>query len=185
MTKTKKGKAAGVPLSSVTNNLEAKYSTIESLCNVIREHSLRLKEEDTTNLTTIYNNLCLSLLSEIQYFIQYRKETTLPYTKILIDKIATNHDCLECKGNCKEEDTVLVSKLEDSQYKIHDLLARLQKLALPLYTDEEYPAVYKEVRKDMVQLTILINEIFYTEESSLIPMILDAQKNLHATSNRK
>ena len=169
-------------LGNVAKHLDADYyNAIEALCLKLREQCLRVKEEDTQNITSVYNSLCINLLSELQHFIKTRREKTIPYINGLTAKVAISHNCLNCGKNCKEDHQTQIAAIEDAHYKIKELLNRLQKVATPLYSIDTYPETYKQVRKDMVLLNQMIYELFYLEESALIPKILEAQKNINAT----
>ena len=170
-------------LNNIIELLESKYiNNIAQLSAIVRNNCIRLKEEDTKNLTTIYNSFCINLISELQFFLQQRTTIVIPYIRQLSDKLNISHNCMECNGNCNHENETFVSEIENIQYKIRDLLNRLQKITPPLYSVDELPTLYKNVREEMIKLNSLIFDLFYFEESTLIPKIIESQKLIHATN---
>jgi hypothetical protein len=148
------------------------YDVADEKCSRLREFSFKLKDEDTLNLTAVYNNLCSTFIGEIQHFIIQRREITIP---LLYKKAESNsglHDCRNCQGDCKLQYTKHVLEIEESHYKLNDLFARLQKVALPLYSADPYPRIYREVRRAMLDIETLIIELLYLEEVFLVPKLM-------------
>jgi len=170
-------------LTELVRQFETKfYDKAEGIVMQAREACLTMADEDKQNLVTVYGNLCLNLLSEIQHLINVRREQTIPYIKELVGKVAQNHDCLNCDSSCKGVGQSLIREIETAHYKIRDIFCRLLKLAPLVYSEDVLPPAYILVRKEMAALNILIFELFYLEETSLIPSILEAKRKINAHS---
>ena len=183
MSKTKAATNPGTIARQIIEQAENNYySPIDKLVAKAREFCLKLKEQDEEQMASVYTALCLSLLSEIQHLTETRRSVTVPFVAGIEDKYNTGHNCLTCGQDCGAKYDDHIAKIEGSHYKISDLEARLTKVAPPLYGEDGLPAVYKLVRKEMVKLITLIYELFYFEESSLIPVILEGKKITHATN---
>lgn len=156
------------------------YTTVDSLCkNAVRIVS-ELEQEEVHPSTVLYMSLSTKLLDQVDDFINLRVGVIVPYVQELHTKQNEGHDCSSCAGGCHIRHTSQLAGLKESHKKIKEILYRLQMVALPLYTDIDYPDNYKSLRNEMMQIDTALTELFYLEESSLIPKIMEAQKFIHA-----
>ena len=157
------------------------YADADARCQRAMELALKLKDEDAYRVTSVYTSLCLNLVSELQYLILTRLEKVQPYVDSLSRKVADGHDCMNCSGNCAMHHTTVVREIADSHYHTTEVFNRLNKIAIPLYSDETALDSYKMLRREMEDLYLLMHRLFFREESELIPHILDKQKKIHAS----
>jgi hypothetical protein len=158
------------------------YHTIEKLCAVAKKQAIRLSELEVRQATSQYISLCTKLIEEIESYINYRKQELIPYVQELSGKEENGHDCTSCTGNCKMPHSFALSQLKESHTHIKDTLQRLQMAVLPLYSETIYPDAYRVLRNHMALIENNLTELFFFEESFLIPKITEAQKNIHAGS---
>jgi hypothetical protein len=115
-------------------------------------------------------------------YIKARKEKYIPYIAELFQKAETKHDCANCSGNCKVGHSMQLVELRSSNGSIKDILYRLQIVALPLYSETIYPDAYRVLRNQMALLENNISELFFLEETYLIPKVIEAQKMINVSS---
>lgn len=158
------------------------YSVIKAMATTALDLIVQLEKETIQQSTVLYVSLCKKLLEQVNDLIVLRTDILLPYALELYDKESQGHDCSSCEGGCSFKHSSQLIGLKESHHKIKEILYRLQMVALPLYTDSDYPSIYKVLRNEMMLIDTALTELFYLEESSLIPKIMEAQKNIHAYS---
>ena len=156
------------------------YTLLEELCK--KATSLSLKHPTDYESTEIYTNLCMGIIQQIKQIVEERKAVIVPYMNELSEKSSSGHDCQNCSGGCKVNHSFHLKQLEDSHYNIREMLHRLQKLALPLYSEEQYSNAYKLLRNEMLLIDTTISEMFFIEESLLIPKMFDAKNIINASA---
>lgn len=156
------------------------YSVLKGMCTNISNLSNQLLNNEAHPSTSLYISLAAKLTEQIDELILLRQEMILPYIKDLSVKKDEGHDCRNCSGGCHVEHNAHLFSLKDSHKRIKEVLFRLQTVALPLYSDMDYPADYKTLRNEMMIMDTVLTELFYLEEANLIPRVLEAQKAIHA-----
>ncbi len=141
---------------------------------------MTVREEDTHNNLSVFISLLTSCTSQVQHMCEERRTHTIPYILDICEKSSAGHNCLNCADDCEKDHINQVGRIEADHYNIRDTFARVQKIAPPIYGDELLPPAYKQVRKELIKLNSFIFELFYLEESSLIPLILEAQRKINA-----
>lgn len=154
------------------------YSVLEALC--LNASALTNEVVENYPSTSLYISLASKLIAQIDEMVAIRKETIFPYVADLSIKVAENHDCRNCSGSCHVGHSANLLSLKDSHKKIKEILFRLHSVALPLYTNTDYPATYKVLRNEVTVIDTLLTELFYIEEANLIPQVLQAQKTINA-----
>lgn len=139
-----------------------------------------LQEDDHHPSTALYTSLAAKLLEQVNDLIKLRQSILLPYIDDLSQKKSEGHDCRNCSGDCHVAHNTYLFTLKDSHKRIKEILFRLHSVALPLYTDVEYPRSYKILRNEMTLIDTMLTELFYLEEANLIPKVLEAQRTIHA-----
>jgi hypothetical protein len=183
MTKTKNQFAPEEQARRVLQNLEKNfYGPLEKSCQRLMEFGIALKEEDTANNLSVYSSLFLSFVNELTHMCHERRTTLMPYLLDIAGKAAAGHNCLNCADDCESDHDTQVGRIENDQYAIRDMFARLQKVSLPIYSEEALPESYSLLRKELVRTNNLIFELFYYEEATLIPLILETQKKINAVN---
>lgn len=159
------------------------YDIIEIMCYSTTGLADKLNEEGIHPSTSLYTSMAIKLIEQVRHFVISRKQVFLPYLAELDMKQKEKHNCSNCSGKCNVGHNMHLADLKESPKKIKEILFRLQTVALPLYSEIEYTATYKMLRNEMMLLDTMLTELFYLEESHLIPRVLDAQKNIHAYAN--
>lgn len=168
-------------LKSLVNKLNVDYySVLAGMCNTATTLVEGLEQQEPNQSTVLYMSLSKKLLEQVKDLITLRTEMLLPYAVELHAKEVEGHDCSTCEGGCSFKHSTQLIGLKESHQKIKEILYRLQMVALPLYTEMEYPTEYKVLRNEMMLIDTALTELFYIEEASLIPKIMEAQKNIHA-----
>ena len=156
------------------------YDALKVQCVNIAGLSRGLQQDGAHPSTSLYVSLATKLMEQIEKLIVLRQDVILPYIKDLSVKKGEGHDCRNCSGGCHVEHNGYLFSLKDSHKRIKEILFRLQSVALPLYSDMDYPSSYKTLRNEMMIMDTVLTELFYLEEANLIPRVLEAQKAIHA-----
>lgn len=156
------------------------YNEVDNRCRAASELVSIIESGRPHPSTVLYVSLCTRLLDQVMNLVNVRMGILLPYIKDLDIKQIEGHDCANCSNGCAIKHTSQLTGLKESHGKIKEILYRLQMVALPLYSGTKYPDAYKDLRNEMMLIDLALTELFYLEESSLIPKIMEAQKNIHA-----
>lgn len=176
--------AAEHSIESLLQHLEtAYYARIEALCGRAALQLAELRCADNPKTESLYNSLTQKLLGRIEHYLRLRRFGLTPYVRELLQKENTGHDCRSCTDICTGRHSAQIDSLRDSQNQIKEIFFRLHSVATPMYgTEMVQAAVYRALRAEMTQIDTALTELFYLEESSLIPKLLQAQKAIHAHS---
>ncbi len=156
------------------------YNTIQALCVNATTLADRLAQDNPHPSTTLYGSLAAKSAHRINNLVLARKKELLPYVLELHTKKTEGHNCSNCSGICHVGHAERLIELRESHKTIKELLNRLQTEALPLFADVTYPSSYKILRNEMSVMDNLLNEVFYIEETHLIPKVFEAQKAINA-----
>lgn len=170
-------------LQSLLSYLEKEYYTrLETLCERADLHIAELHNGDVHQTASLYTSLSKKLIGQIAQYIRLRRFGFLPYIHELMDKEDSGHDCRACSSSCTIRHTAHISGIKEAHTKIKETLYRLQSVATPIYHESLHDLTYRLLRAEMMQLDTALTELFYLEESSLIPKVMEAQKAIHAHS---
>ena len=171
-------------LQSLLQYLETDYYTrLDGLCGRAALHLAELEGDAGPQTESLYLSLSKKLLGQIEQYLRLRRFGLVPYIRELLDKEGTGHDCRACTKICTGRHSAQVDGLRDSQQKLKEICFRLQSVAAPAYgTQRVEPGVYRTLRAEMMQIETALTELFYLEEFSLLPKMLQAQKAIHAHS---
>ncbi len=171
-------------LESLLQYLETDYyARLDGLCSRAGLHLAELQGEAGPQSETLYLSLSTKLLGQMEQYLRLRRFGLMPYVRELLDKKNTGHDCRACTKICTGRHSGQVDGLRESQTKIKEILFRLQTVAVPPYGTETLQAtLYRTLRAEMMQIDTALTELFYLEEFSLIPKMLQAQSDIHAHS---
>lgn len=158
------------------------YTSVDNLCRNAYNILSRLEQKEEHTSTILYISMSKKFLEQLREFTILRKEIMVPYIGELNKKALEKHDCNTCSGKCTMQHTTQVAGLKESHQKIKEILYRLQMVALPLYSDIQYPAEYKKLRNEIMIIDTSLTELFYLEEACLIPKMIEAQRSIHAYS---
>lgn len=170
-------------LPFVERLLDDYYDNIERLCEVARKQADKVALLEKDRSASQYTSLCNDLIQEAQQHIKSRKEKYIPYIHQLSEKVSTNHDCAHCTGGCKMNHVSQPVELKASNDTMRKMVNRLQMVSLPLYAETIYPDEYRILRNQMALLETHLTELFFLENTYLIPKILEAQKNINVVGN--
>lgn len=155
------------------------YEIIRGLVRKAEEKLAALKNMDLTQITASYTEACEKLLHKISEYLNERRDILKPYLEELQKKQATGHDCSFCSGSCDIGHKSHILMLKESHYQITQLLYKLQSVALPLYANTILPPVYRDMRYEMLLIDMILRQLFFTEEASLMPQIIKSQKKIN------
>lgn len=172
---------ADTELKELTIELKEKYyDVLKELCNEASSFARSAQVDDEQVSTALYASMSAKLIEQVGALISLRNDIIIPYVDDLLQKEKENHDCKNCAGNCHVEHNAHMFNIKDSHKKIKEILYRLQMVALPLYSESEYPISYKILRNEMMQIDTALTQLFYLEEAFLVPKIMEAKKRIHA-----
>lgn len=170
-------------LESLLSYLEtAYYNRIEVLCEKVELNIAELNTGEESQAAALYISLSKKLLGQVKQYIRLRRFALLPYIHELLDKEDSGHDCRSCSTSCSIRHTAQISGIKEAHNKIKESLYRLQSVAVPIYQKPVQADAYFAMRNEMMLMDTTLTELFYLEESSLIPKVIEAQKNIHAHS---
>ncbi len=155
------------------------YQTTDSLCLKSFAMVNELKQIEFNQANSNYILLYDKLVHEIANFIQTRKQYFMPYLRELYAKDATNHNCATCSGRCSMQHTSKLIELKESINWVHNVLDKLQMMSLPLYSETKYTETYKALRSEMAALENSLSELFFIEETYLVPRVSAAQTKMN------
>jgi gas vesicle protein len=158
------------------------YDAIEKACEAAEQQAHKLSNLEIQQNTSNYTSTCQKIIGEIKTHIAERKQKFIPYIQTLTEKVATNHNCSACTGNCKLNHDMQLFELKGSHMAVRSLLNRLQMVSLPLYSETIYPDSYRILRNHMALIENHIAELLLLEEKYLIPKVAAAQKQINAGS---
>jgi hypothetical protein len=163
--------------------LEAEYYTkLESLCERAEYHLADLSKDDEPGGESLYNSLSKKLIGQVGQYVRLRRFGLAPYIQELVRKEDIGHDCRSCSDSCVTRHRAQITGIKEGHNRIKEALYRLQSIAPPMYSAPQQDNVYRSLRADLMQLDTALTELFYLEESSLIPKVMEAQKAIHAHS---
>lgn len=171
-------------LQSLLQYLETDYYTrLDGLCSRVDLYLAELQGEAGAQSETIFYSLSKKLLGQIEQYLRLRRFGLVPYIRELLEKEQTSHDCRACSPSCDSRRASQLAGLSESQKKLKEICFRLQSVAKPIYgTEMVQTPVYRALRAEIMQIETALTELFYLEESSLIPKVLHAQNAIHAHS---
>ncbi|RYZ55277.1 MAG: hypothetical protein EOP49_03150 [Sphingobacteriales bacterium] len=170
-------------LTELTQRLEKEYyNEIDAVCKHAARHAAELEETESHPSSILYITLCVKLIDEIRFHIRLRKDLTIPYLYTLAQKATGSHDCRTCSGVCKVQHTLQMQNLREAHHRISELLERIQQLTKPLYLENDSPLNYKILRNEVMIIDNALTDLFYIEESVLIPKVAELQNAIHVTS---
>lgn len=163
------------------------FQTIEEHCQKAGEYALQLKitgytsNKNHATSPDIYISMCLGVIEDIKQCIKFRKENIIPYVLELAGKVTAGHDCSNCSTGCAVKHASKIPEIESYHGRTKDMFGRLERLSIPVYgANNSYAEIYKLLRNEMIIIQTAVIELFFIEESALIPKIQEEQKNIHA-----
>lgn len=156
------------------------YDSVEVMCANAGSQAGLLKDEEEHPSTALYADQCNRIIDDVKEMMRMRKSVLLPYIADLKVKKDEGHDCRNCSGKCHVEHNAYLVNLRLANTEVKEVLNKLHEEALPLYDGVVYPRAYAVLRNEMSVLDTALTELFYLEESSLIPKVLEAQRSIHA-----
>jgi hypothetical protein len=168
-------------LQQLLTTLNDKYVQLEKLLNSIAYSLPEVQYFDEHGAIRLYTSLCNNLSAQLAQYMRLRRLVLLPYLNDLLDKEEDGHDCRSCGNNCKVQHSSHVVSITDAHSELRELMEHLRPVTLQLAAGafEDSPH-YRSLREDMARLEELLNEVLFIEESALIPMMLDLQRNIGA-----
>lgn len=156
------------------------YASTGTLCSSAKQQAEKVSILETETPAADYALLCFDIMNDIGRYIESRKERFIPYVHELVEKTSANHNCASCTGNCKLNHDMQLIELNASNTAAKKMLHRLQLAGLPLYSQTMYPDEYRILRNRMALIEMNMTELFFLENTYLIPKIITAQKTINA-----
>lgn len=161
--------------------LDNKYSQLESLLDKIAYVLPEVQYLDADGSLRLYTSLCNNLSAQLGQYMRLRRLVLLPYLKDLLDKEEDGHDCRACGNNCAVQHAAQLTNIREAHCELRELLEHLQPVAVGLSAGEyEQSPYYRSLRADMLQKEETLNEVLFIEESALLPMMIELQRNIGA-----
>lgn len=159
---------------------EGYYQALDIICTNARNCAAQLGVEPGHPSLSLYSGIYTALLDDVQRLLLFRKQVVIPYVQELLAKVEDGHNCKNCSGNCHVGHSAQLLGLLDSHNEIKSVLSGLHMATMPVDNDMDYPEGYRVLRNEIVVINTMLTELFYIEESSLIPKIMEAQKAINA-----
>lgn len=156
------------------------YEVIQALCVNATALGDSLAHDSRHPSTALYSGMAKKLAHKINSLVLRRKKELLPYVLELHTKKTEGHNCSNCSGICHVGHAERLIDLRESHKTIKELLNQLEVEAMPYYADITYPSSYKILRNEMSVMDNMLAEVFYIEETHLIPKVFEAQKAINA-----
>lgn len=158
------------------------YAAAQDLSAKARKQIEKINRLESSEAPLQYVMLCERVLNETDQYINNRQSVYIPYVLKLSDKVAEDHNCANCSGNCKIEHDSHVLELNATNDLIRQVLSKLKMASLPLYSETTFPDEFRVLRAHMTLLENHITELVFLENTYLIPKIREAQKSINALS---
>jgi len=168
-------------LKTFTDKLQGGYyETIAGLCARSKKQCRKILDLERSGSQLWYVRQCEQVVDGIDQYISNRKGVYMPYIDSLAEKVKDNHNCSTCSGACQVNHEVYILELRATNDEVKKLLSKLNVMTLPLYSDTVFPDEYRLLRASMTLLENNLTELFYLENTYLIPKIVEAQKQINA-----
>lgn len=169
-------------LEQLISKLGKSHTSVDHLCNWATANLSLLEGEADYGQELLYIQPVHKLVNEASQYLRFSRILLLPYLDELVKKQSENHDCRQCAGSCSVRHTVQIQNIQEAHRKMKQARLELNHAVWPSYADAGPDAAYLPLREIVLQLETVIGELNQLEESELIPLILEAQKNIHAHS---
>lgn len=168
-------------LQQLLTTLRDKYSRLEMLLARLDIILPEVQYQDKEGSLRLYTSLCTNLSAQLGQYMRLRRLVLLPYLKDLQDKEEDGHDCRACGGGCRVQHTSHNQTIREAHAELRELLEHLQPVGLSLHARQHhFPDVFRSLREDMIQLEQTLNEVLFIEDSALLPMMEELQRNIGA-----
>jgi hypothetical protein len=168
-------------LQQLLTTLEGKNLQLEALREHVNYELPEVQYQDKDGGLRLYTSLCTNLSSQLCQYMRLRRLILLPYLKDLLDKEEDGHDCKACGGGCQVQHASHTASIREAHAALRELLEHIQPMALSLSVSKlTRPDVYHSLRADMLQMEQCMNEVLFIEETALIPMMEELQRNIGA-----
>lgn len=166
-------------LTHLLNYLQSEYyNRIESLC----EESARPLSV-LQNLSLPYAGFGQKLIHQIELYMRLRRIGLVPYIHELLEKEDSGHDCRNCSSHsCDMQHGAQIEGITEAHSKIKEALQNLRSAETPAMETSGENEAFKTLQSNFSQLEATLTELFYLEDSTFIPLIIQAQKAIHAGS---
>ena len=158
------------------------YAATDEVCANARKQTDKIRRLKPADSPLQYVLHCERVLSETETYIRNRQAVYIPYVYKLSEKVADDHNCSMCSGNCKLEHDSHVLELNATNDMMRKVLNNLKMSSLPLYSETLYPDEFRVLRTHMTLLENHLTELVFLENNYLIPKIREAQKSINAVS---
>ncbi len=154
------------------------YSLLSTLCDSALVYHETLNAEDAHASAKLYLNPGAEFLKHLQDFVNMRTGVVVPYIYELHAKENEGHNCSSCEGQCSFKHAAKLIAIRESQEQIKEKLLKVKQASVHL--DNLFPETYTDLREAITRIESMLSELFYIEESSLVPKIQEAQTNINA-----
>jgi hypothetical protein len=161
-------------LRSLAVKLEHQY--YEVIESINKRLSGFLSNADATE--GAYFDVCRDLVAKMDFLVNSRKASLLPYLEQLHGKERDGHNCSTCSGGCKVQHGVYIGNISSSHTQVKDVLKELREVKKAGVSNGGKYA--DKVMLYEASLINMIRDLIEEEQKELIPAITQAQKNINA-----
>ena len=170
-------------LPQLLDHLEEKfYRNIETWSKSAARRIKDLDDDNSPQWVLHYIVDTQKLLLEISGFLRLRRSTLAPYVQELVEKKTDGHDCRNCSTSCTIRHASHAYEVKSAQLKVREALSQLQSILVPAKKETLNMTCFIALRREIGTLEILLAELFYLEEFTLLPRLIEVQTNIHAHS---
>jgi len=176
-------KNPGIPeeLHSLLNYLDGEYfERLQKHSEKVMAYITQLHGGDVHQTTSLYTNYSKKLVEEIAQYIRMCRVILGPYLLELLEKEDSGHDCRACSSSCTIRHTAQIDALQKAHSKIKETLNLIKSVVHPAEHVSMNAESFGNLSKEIKQLDVCLRELFYLEETELIPKVLEVQKAIHA-----
>ena len=166
-------------LAAIAEELEKHYyMDVKFICSNALIYIAQVMEMDVHGAMALNIVLCEQIIGEVMDLIEYKRKNLISYLLQLAEKQEGGHNCNSCSGKCHMEHGLQLMTLKESNKKLESILYHLQTEGTPLH-DIDYPQLYGALRNQMTNLENKLRELFFYEETHVMPGIMNAQKRIN------
>lgn len=127
-----------------------------------------------------YINAYLAFKRQLTHYINFREESLILYTKELEEKHLSGHDCRTCNHKCDAQHSLMIKDLQLLANSIKQKLLAVHIAAAKMPAAIRNDDVYLKHRYYTLLLDKTLAELFFLEDTILIPKMVNAQKSIYA-----
>jgi hypothetical protein len=168
-------------LQQLLNTLDGKYVQLDALRERVNGILSEVQFKEGNGSLKQYASLCTNLSAQLGQYMRLRRFVLLPYLQDLQHKEEEGHDCKSCGSRCRVQHASYIASMREAHAGFRELADHLQPAAVDTCNIAVQPfPEFRSLLAGMMEMERVLNELLFIEESVLVPMIVNLQRNIGA-----